>query len=473
MTAPVRRNDPCPCGSGVRFKECHGRIDAGADQGAAGVDALVQRALQMHRQGRVDEARRLYRQVLARDPGNAIATHYLGLAAWHSGDLAEAERLMRAALEADAAIPDFHNNLGLLLRDTGRRDEAIACFGKALEVDPAWFEAYNNLGLTLEAANRWDEACAAYGEAIRREPRFAAARQNLGRAQLTVGRYRDGWENYRWRLLAQGVVAGAPEAARDRLPASLAGWRIALRAEQGIGDVLFFLRFAPELARRGARLAFRGDARLHPLLARTGLFALGLEGDGASTADLEPVFVGDLPWLLAVEEPGSFPPPLRLEPLADRVGRLRDMLRATGDGPAVGLTWRAGTVAPGPVRTQLKELAPGALGERLRGRSARWVSVQRQPGAGEREALEKALGAPVHDASDANADLDEILAWMSVLDGYVGVSSFNTHLRAGLALPMQVLVPFPPEWRWGLAGERSPWFPAMTIVRQNPDGTWP
>jgi tetratricopeptide (TPR) repeat protein len=466
MNAPVRRNDPCPCGSGVRYKECHGRLDASKPPD---VLAQLQHAMRLHQQGQVEEARRRYRQVLAREPGNAIGTHYLGLATWHLGDAVEAERLMREALAADATIPDFHNNLGLLLRDTRRLDEAIGCFRRTLDVDPGWFEAYNNLGLALEAADRWEEACAAFEEAIRREPRFAAARQNLGRALLTLGRFREGWEAYRWRLLAQGLVAQPPDGAATPLPGSLAGRRMALRSEQGVGDVLFFLRFAAELVRRGARLAFRGDARLHSMLERTGLFDLGLEADNAPMRDLEPVFIGDLPWLLAMNDPATFPPPLPLLPVVERVRGIREVLG--GGAPLVGLTWRAGTFAPGPLRTLLKEVSPAALGERVRERKARWVSVQRLPREGEREALEHTLGAPVHDASAANADLEEILAWMAVLDDYVGVSSFNTHLRAGLGLPMQVLVPFPPEWRWGLAG-RSPWFAHLGIVRQQPDGRW-
>lgn len=469
MNSPVRRNDPCPCGSRLRFKECHGRLD---DAAAPGVDTLLQRALQAHQQGRVDEAQRDYRAVLEREPGNPVATHYLGMVAWHRGDLAEAERLMRAALAADASIPDFHNNLGLLLRDTRRLDEAIACFRATLAVDAGWLGAYNNLGLTLEAANRWDEACGAYRAAIAREPRLAVARQNLARALLTLGEFREGWAEYRWRLVAQGVTPQPPDAAQRPLPDTLAGRRFALRAEQGIGDVLFFLRFAPELVRRGARLAFRGDPRLHGMLQRSGHFELGCEAENAGANDFETLPIGDLPWLLQANDPADFPPPLTLAPLTERVREVAAALRIPGEGPLVGLTWRAGTAAPGPTRTQLKELAPEALGERLRGRRARWICVQRLPREGEREALERSLGMPVHDASAANEDLERILAVMAVLDDYVGVSSANTHLRAGVAKPMEVLVPFPPEWRWGLEGERSPWFPAIRVTRQKPGGDW-
>jgi Tfp pilus assembly protein PilF len=465
----VRRNAPCPCGSGRRYKDCHGRI--GEDP--ADVPTLVQRALAAHREGRVEDAERSYRAVLERAPGNAIATHYLGLIAWQRGDTAGAEAAMRAAIAADPTIADFHNNLGLLLRDTRRADEGVARFRRALELDPGWNEARSNLALAYETAGRLDDAIAAYRHAIDAEPRFAIAHQNLARALLTRGDFAEGWREYRWRLAAQGMAAMGPAPDAHPLPASLEGRNLLLEAEQGVGDILFFLRFAPEARRRGARLGFRGDARLHPLLERTGFFALGMHAPGASVpGDCETIAIGDLPWLLEVSDPASFPPALAVRPLPDRVARLEKALAALGPAPRIGLTWRGGVQSAGPARTQLKEVAPEALGGALRGKRATWVSLQRAPRAGEREALERSLGAPVHDFSPTNDDLEEMLALLALLDDYVGVSNANAHLRAGLGRPMQVLVAHPPEWRWGHAGERSPWFATMRAHRQTADGDW-
>ena len=469
MSAVVRRNAPCPCGSGRRYKDCHGR--AGDDP--ADVPTLVQRALAAHREGRVDDAERSYRAVLAREPGNAIATHYLGLIAWQRGDLAGAETAMRGALAADASIADFHNNLGLLLRDTRRAAEAIACFRRALELDAGWTEARSNLALAYEAAGQLDAAIAAYREAIAAEPRFAIAHQNLARALLTRGEFGEGWREYRWRLAAHGIAAAAPAADAAPLAASLDGRGLVLEAEQGLGDILFFLRFAPDLARRGARLAFRGDARLQAMLARTGLFALGAHPPGAPLpGNPEAIAIGDLPWLLQMNDAGRFPPALALRPLAERVTRLEKALAALGPTPRIGLTWRGGVQSAGPARTQLKEVPPAELGAALRGKRATWISLQRLPRAGERESLARELGDSVHDFSAANDDLEEMLALLSVLDEYVGVSNANVHLRAGLAKPMQVLVAHPPEWRWMQAGDRSPWFAAARVHRQDAAGAW-
>jgi tetratricopeptide (TPR) repeat protein len=468
--APLRRNDPCPCGSGKRYKDCHGSLSAPI--APPSIDAMIASALNFHRQGLVDQAERGYRDILSRDPSNAVATHYLGMATWQRGDLAEAERLIRASIAANPAIADFHNNLGLLLRDTRRTAEAIAAYRKTLQVDPGWFEAYNNLGLALEDAGRFDEALEAYRTGFAREPRFAAARQNLARLLVTMGRYAEGWEQYRWRRLAQGASATPPDPDARRLPASLAGRRLLLAAEQGIGDILFFLRFAPELVTRDATLAFRGDARLHPMLERTGLFKGGLVAGFEPVASDETIAIGDLPWLLGANDARDFPPPLALTPLPERVEAMRARLESAGPAPRIALTWRAGSTNAGPRQSQLKTIPLDAFGKALRGRRATWIGIQRLEEPEERDTLSRAMGAPVHDFSKVNDDLEDMLALLSLVDDYIGVSNANTHLRAALRGSMQVLVPFPPEWRWSLEGECSPWFPRMRVLRQAAQGEW-
>jgi hypothetical protein len=232
--------------------------------------------------------------------------------------------------------------------------------------------------------------------------------------------------------------------------------------------VLYFVRYPPALGRRGARLAFNGDARLRSMLERTGLFALGFDPHPR----LEAIAVGDLPWLLEANDATRFPPALALPPEPGRLARWRDELRALGPAPRIALTWRAGLALAGPARTQLKALAPESIGAALRGVRATWISIQRLPREGERERLGEALSAPVHDLSAINDDLEDALALASLVDEYLGVSNANTHLRAATGGSMQVLVPYPPEWRWGLEDAHSPWFPGMQVHRQRVDGSW-
>ena len=102
-----------------------------------------------------------------------------------------------------------------------------------------------------------------------------------------------------------------------------------------------------------------------------------------------------------------------------------------------------------------------------------FIAVQRNPQPGEIESLSSEFGQPVHDFSELNEDLEGMLALMSLLDDYIGVSNTNTHLRAGVGKTGRVLVPNPPDWRWMMNhGRTSPWFPGFTVYRQSLNGDW-
>jgi hypothetical protein len=82
------------------------------------------------------------------------------------------------------------------------------------------------------------------------------------------------------------------------------------------------------------------------------------------------------------------------------------------------------------------------------------------------------IGRPVHDWSDLNEDLEAMLAALSLIDDYVGVSNTNMHLRVAAGRTARVLVPVPAEWRWLQHGRSSPWFPGFAIYRQTLEGDW-
>jgi hypothetical protein len=128
---------------------------------------------------------------------------------------------------------------------------------------------------------------------------------------------------------------------------------------------------------------------------------------------------------------------------------------------------------PGEVvaRALYKEVALEPLFTALRAFEGTIFALQRQPRAGEIEAAARALGRPLHDLSGVNDDLEEALAAVALLDRHVAVSNTNVHLAAAAGRAVDVLVPYPPEWRWGLR-DATPWFPAMRVLRQAADGDW-
>jgi tetratricopeptide (TPR) repeat protein len=328
--------------------------------------------------------------------------------------------------------------------------------------------------MALRDAGDPEKALAAARRALDLNPGLPVARLNYALILLALGRFGEAWPAYVWRpqpaanLRDLGIAASVPHATA--LPDFARDPWITLHGEQGIGDALFFLRYAAALRARGAKLRFWGDARLAPMLLRSAVIDEAVAG--APPPGLDPArlaWIGDLPALLGLES--EFPAPPRLVADPARVARMRERLAAFGPAPYVALTWRAGLPRRGKA-VLAKQIDAHSLGAALAGLRATFISVQRDPLPGESEALAAALAAPLGDFSAANADLDEALALLDVVDEYVGVSNTNTHLRASLGRSARVLVPWPPEWRWLRAGDVSPWFPEFPLYRATSAGGW-
>lgn len=396
-----------------------------------------------------------------------------GVTLCHEGKFDEGIAELRAAIEAEPRNPAFHSNLGLMLHLVDRNAEAEASLKRALMLAPNFPHALANMSLVAKAAGDFAGAERAARGAIAADPRHVQARVNLAQALLAQGKFTDAWDHYRFtpdaRVNLRDLGLAVNVAHVDRLPAPPAP--LVLRGEQGLGDIVFFLRFAPLLAARGHRLAFWGDVRLHTLLQRTGLFEALLAPEKVPAPGLAVAWVGDLPGLLGITDVKDFPKAFPLAPLANRRDVLKARLATAGPPPYIGLTWRAGLAAPGRIVLR-KDVPVNEMGAALAGIRGTFVSVQREPKEGENGKLEATLRRPVVDFSRTNGNLDEVLAVLDLLDDYVGVSNTNTHLRAGLGKGARVLVPFPPEWRWTEGPGRSPWFPDCEVYRQGAEGGW-
>jgi len=415
-------------------------------------------AAAMQRIGRLEDADRLAQQALAMKPALAAAWNMRGLVALDQGRHDEARRHLSKALELDPRFALAHMNLGICEQAAGRDDAALESLTHALELDPALGSAHYNIGALHHKRGRHEEAAGEYRRAIALREHDAQSHFNLALALFAKGAFDEAWREYAWRAQRREHAAVLRREGRDR---------VAIHAEQGLGDNLFFLRFAPALRERGVTLDFVGDARLHPMLARTGLFdALARHVDELPPMPRDVMLAGDVPsGAVAV-------PPLSLAPDTARLDTMRARLASLGPAPRIALAWRAGEPRSGRIENLFKEIPVRALGEALRGKQATWIAIQRDPAMGEVEALSGAIGAPVHDLSAVNRDLEDALALLAAVDEYAGVSSTLVHLAAGAGTPTRVLVPFPPEWRWMESGERSPWFPRASVYRQSPDGDW-
>ncbi|MDR3771709.1 MAG: tetratricopeptide repeat protein [Terracidiphilus sp.] len=155
------------------------------------LDGMLGTALKHHRQGRLAEAERIYRRILALDARHAGSLHLLGTLAHQVGRHDVAVQLIRAAIAIDPSQAAYHSNLGAILQAQGQLDEAAAACQQALERDPSLAEAHMNLGTVLQAQGNAGQAAQSFRKALAVRPDLAEAYMNLGNILQAQGKLSD------------------------------------------------------------------------------------------------------------------------------------------------------------------------------------------------------------------------------------------------------------------------------------------
>lgn len=398
-------------------------------------------------QDRLEEAQQIWKQVLEEDPGSLEAIEQLMQICMSLGRVEELDEMSARGIALAPDAGQFWIGKGLSLWSRRCHEEALQAYRKAAEVAESHDAEVFHQAATLEAVGLF-----------------------------ALGRMEPGFARYLHRSDRASLRAHYPKLALDpaAIAASEAPLRIRVHMEQGIGDELFYLRFAPALRARGHRLSLRTHHKLLPLLrSRDDLFdAVGLAGDPDSRdCDVE-LMTSDL----ALASGSFLAPSLSLRVDETRRAELAQRLARFGPPPYIGVTWRGGLIGEEQKRWRglflVKQVPPARLGAALRGFPATLIILQRRPDAADMRDFCAAAGAQAMDMSAANDDLHDTLALLSLLDEYVGVSNTNMHLLAAIGRGARVLVTHPPEWRWDLAGAESRWFPGFGLYRQGESGDW-
>jgi tetratricopeptide (TPR) repeat protein len=487
----VGRNDPCPCGSGKRYKQCHGALGrrpatstgsaaastpaptggpAPSATSASSATALAQQGVAAHQRGDIDAAERAYRAALERQPEHPLALHYLGVVLHQRGGHADALPLLERSAAYVPQEPEFHNNLGLTLAALDRNDDAIAAYRRALDRKPGHATAWNNLGLALQAQNLVPDAIAAFRRAIALVPQFAQAHWNLALALLASGDYAEGWREYEWRLRLPELGGRSPALPITRWQGEALGEKTLLvTAEQGIGDAIQFVRFASTLAERGVRIVVQAAPELQPLLATaSGVAATVSVGDPLPPACDAEIPLLSLPYRLGARPEDSRVPQRYLRSDASRRHEVEGALAIARSGTRrIGLAWAG---SPQHRNDARRSIPLALLAPLLSIPGITWYSLQKGTEARQSERVAEAKSVvPL----DPKSDFGCTAALVDALDAVVSVDTSIAHLAGALGKPTFVLLPFAPDWRWGIAGTRTPWYPTMTLHRQRTIGDWP
>jgi tetratricopeptide (TPR) repeat protein len=427
-------------------------------------DAYNNLGLVFQSRGRWKEAEECFRESLRLRPDSVEANNNLGMVLVLRGKLEEGEASCRRALQLRPGNCDAYINLAVSFCRQRRLEEAVVCCDEVERIDPNSPHAASVRGIVCLKQANLPAAAEHFERAIRLKPDYADAHMNLGFTLLLDGNFERGWREYQWRWKSTFGTDRMPTSLWDGSP--LAGRSIALYAEQGLGDTLQFIRYAPMVKRQGCNLTVVCQRPLLSLLSRSpGIDRLAAQDETMPQADFYspllnlPHLIGTSLATIPADVPYLLADPVLIERWRDQMG--------VRSGLKVGIAWRGNPDHP---EDRHRSVRLAAFAPLARVGDVDLISLQVGPGV--EQLTEKEVDFRITDVGSKLQSFDDTAAVVRNLDLIITVDTALAHLAGGLGVPVWVLVPFAPDWRWLLGREDTPWYPTMRLFRQARWGDW-
>lgn len=401
------------------------------------------------------------------DPFSATAHSHLADALARLGRLQDAIPKYQRAIELDINLLEAYGGLVGVLHLLHRDAEALALAETAVLHAADKAHAHRMVGTALAWLNRYEAAIEKFRAAQAHSPDDATARHNEGMALLALGQFRAGWPLYEARREPTAIDSTFRDLPQPTWHGDddIRGRTILLYAEQGLGDAIQFVRYAPLVAARGGIVWLEVARAVKPLLASMrGIAGVTAKGETRPDCALQCPLMS-LPHVFDTEL-ASIPaevPYLPIDPAR------RDAWRQRLGAPTrrrIGIAWSGN---PSHSDDRLRSIPLEMLTPLLQRKDCEFHVVQTGVTAADATRLAQ-LG--VRDDSAALCDFAETAALMASLDLIISVDSAPAHLAGALARPTWVLLQFSADWRWMLDRTDSPWYPTQRLFRQPSPGGW-
>ena len=422
------------------------------------------------RSERYEQAVLNFQKAIGIDPGMSAAYNNMGNALKSLKRYPEAVAAFQKVVDLEPDLPQGHYNLGSAFRSMDRYPEAMVHLSKAIALQPAYADAWNNLALTCKNVGDLDRALSYFNKALQLQPGFAVAHWNRSFVHFLKENWSQGWQDFEWRFRVPHWRTIYPHRIPGKLWCGdpIENQTLLVHDEQGLGDTFQFIRYLPWARERCGRLIFETRPELAPLLEKNPaideLIIRSSDGPPVTAFD-QYVPLMSLGRILNAD-------PNRMSPTEAYIGASGDKAAQWGQrlpakGLNIGLVW-AGRPEHGNDANRSCGLELFAPLFDLPGFS--FIGLQKGPAATQADQMShypsfKNWGPALESFSDTAGLIEH-------LDLVLTVDTSVAHLAGAMGRPVWVLIPFLPDWRWGMSTEKTGWYPTMRLFRQTKPKDW-
>jgi tetratricopeptide (TPR) repeat protein len=433
-------------------------------------EAYNNRGVVLKSLGRIDEAIKSYNKAIELKP-NYVDTYYnKGVALQSIFEFKESLKNYNKAIKLKPNYAEAYNNRGVVLKSLGRIDEAIKSYNKAIELKLGYHDPINNLGFIFQLKNDYKKALMYFNKALELDPGSENKKFNIGLLNLKFKKFKEGWEGYELRKKIKDRDIKLKKYDFFKLPIldHLKNKNILIYAEQGLGDIIQFSRYIELLSKLNNKITFK----VYPSLLR--LFKNLNNYCELTILEVDPLKFDYVCSLLSL--PIIFKtdynniPPVTQELLnieKDKTSFWKNEIKSNNF--KIGIAWR------GNVENKLmfdKSLELKLFNNISNIKNIDLISLQKdfKPEIENTNKIIKINNFKNLDNSK-NAFLDTV-AIIKSLDLVISVDTSIAHLAGTLGKNTWLILKCDPDWRWFSDDNKTPWYPSISIFRQDRIGSW-
>ncbi|MDF2577589.1 MAG: glycosyl transferase group 1 [Chlamydiales bacterium] len=379
----------------------------------------------------------------------------------------EAEALSRYLIQLNPNFPGAYNNLGNALQAQLKFDEAFEAFDKAIALNPNFGNAYHNMAVNMTWKRNYPMAYGFHKKSIQLEPDNFELRRNFGYFLLLMGDYENGWHESEARLKPRLDMDNKYEFPPLWKGEPLGDKRIFIRCEQGLGDVLQFIRYIDLLREREkeCQIYIEIPRALKELLCNyPGIDGYTVLGEYLPEFDYY-AYLLSLPYLFKTNAE-NIPNKVPYIALPKDINFHLPCPVEHRNKKKIGLVW-AGN--PRHLRGLYRSCSIHDVMSFFDVPNTLFYSLQIAPQAAD---IKHVTTDNVVDLSKHLKDFACTAAAIKQMDLIITVDTSVAHLAGALGANTWAMLCYNADWRWGINGSDCSWYPTMKLFRQNAINKW-